>query len=80
MKVTVLLFARYSELAGRTRIEVNVPEGATLARVWDGVTESVPALRAERQPLMACDRAYARPERVIEGHEEIAAFPPVSGG
>ena len=80
MKVSVLLFARYRELAGCPRVEVDVPEGATLAAVWDGVKESVPALRFEGQPLMACDRAYARPDRTITGHEEIAAFPPVSGG
>ena len=41
---------------------------------------AVPALRSKGRPLMACNRAYARPERVIDGHEEIAAFPAVSGG
>lgn len=80
MKITVLLFARYRELAGCQRVEVEVPEGSTLARVWDGVKEIAPALRSEGRPLMACDREYARPDRVIAGHEEIALFPPVSGG
>ncbi len=80
MKVSVLLFARYRELAGCPNVEVEVPEGATLANIWDEVKDSIPALRSEGRPLMACDRAYATLDRVIEGREEIAAFPPVSGG
>jgi molybdopterin converting factor small subunit len=80
VKVTVLLFARYAELAGRSRVEVEVADRATLAEVWERVAEAHPALRAERAPLLACDRAYAAPDRVVEGREEIAAFPPVSGG
>jgi len=80
MKINVLLFARYRELAGCQSVEVEVPEGATMAAVWDEVIQAVPALRPEGRPLMACDRAYAKPDRIIEGGEEIAAFPPVSGG
>ena len=80
MKVSILLFARYREVAGRERLEVDVPHGATLSRVWEQVRDDVPALRRETHPLFACDRAYARPERTITGSEEIAAFPPVSGG
>ena len=80
MKVNVLLFARYRELAGCPSVQVEVAQGVTLARVWDEVKKSIPALCSAGRPLLACDRAYAAPERVIEGGEEIAAFPPVSGG
>ena len=80
MTVTVLLFARYGELAGRPRVVVEVPEGATLGKVWKAVQVSIPALAGERSPLLACDRNYARPEHVVAERQEIAAFPPVSGG
>ena len=80
MRMRVALFARYRDLAGQGSIEVDVPVGTALAQVWDRVREQVPALCAEAQPLLACDRAYARPDRVLTGEEEIAAFPPVSGG
>ncbi len=80
MKVSVRLFARYREAAGAPAVEVEVPQGATLQQVWDRVRAGVPALKDEARPLLACDRAYARPDHVIAGHEEIAAFPPVSGG
>ncbi len=80
MRVTVLLFARYREVAGRPEVEVEVPQGATLSRVWEQVRVDVPALRQEERPLLACDRSYARGDRPVTGAEEIAAFPPVSGG
>jgi molybdopterin converting factor small subunit len=80
MRVSVLLFARYREAAGRESIEVEVPADATLGQVWEQVRSALPALGPEARPLLACDRSYARLDRVIRGGEEIAAFPPVSGG
>ena len=80
MNCRVLLFARYGELAGASSVEVEVPEGATLDQVWKCVGEKVPALKAEVRPLLACDRVYARGDRIVKPGQEIAAFPPVSGG
>ncbi|MFQ5877944.1 MAG: MoaD/ThiS family protein [Acidobacteriota bacterium] len=80
MRVVVLLFARYREAAGSAAVEVEVSEGATLAQVWERVRRTVPALREETRPLLACDRAYARPGQTVGPGQEIAAFPPVSGG
>lgn len=80
MRVTVRLFARYREAAGAAALDLEVPARATLAQVWEGVRERVPALRGEARPLLACDQEYAAPERILTGAEDIAAFPPVSGG
>jgi molybdopterin converting factor subunit 1 len=80
MIVRVLLFARYREAAGSDAVEVEVPGDATLAVVWEAVRARVPALGAERAPLMALDRAYASPDRAVKALDEVAFFPPVSGG
>jgi len=80
MTVSVLLFARYREAAGAAAIAVDVPPGATLADVWKQVRRNVQGLKDEERPLFSCDRVYAGPERSLTGNEEIAAFPPVSGG
>ena len=80
MTVSVLLFARYREAAGAPSIEVEVPVNATLADVWAQVRVRIPSLRSDESPLFSCDRAYARRDRVLTGREEIALFPPVSGG
>ncbi|HYS77684.1 MAG TPA: MoaD/ThiS family protein [Candidatus Dormibacteraeota bacterium] len=80
MTVSVLLFARYREAAGTPVIAVQIPPGATLADVWNQVRATVPQLRHESRPLLSCDRVYAAPDHPITGGEEVAAFPPVSGG
>jgi len=80
MTVSVRLFARYREAAGTPSIEVQVPANATLRDVWAQVRARIPSLRNEERPLFSCDRAYAAPDLAITGQEEIAAFPPVSGG
>ena len=80
MTVMVLLFARYAEAAGASCLQVEVAQGATLQDLWARVRANVPALAAEERPLFSCDRAYAAADRVITGREEIAVFPPVSGG
>ena len=80
MTVRVLLFARYQEMAGSPSIEVEVRPGATLAEVWETVRQRVSGLGDGGPPLMALDRDYATPDRVVETGREVAFFPPVSGG
>ena len=79
MKVVVLLFGRYREAAGAL-VEVEVPEPVTIGKAWDRVRAHVPALQSEGRPMLACNRVYARADTVLRGGEEVAAFPPVSGG
>ena len=78
MTVLVLLFARYREAA--PSVEVEVPPGATLTDVWSELRARIPGLSREERPLFSCDRVYVREDRAIRGDEEIAVFPPVSGG
>jgi len=80
MTVSVLLFARYQEAAGRDRLRIEIPAPATLWQVWQQVQVAVPSLRGEMRPLLACNRCYAPPDRVVDDADEIAVFPPVSGG
>ncbi len=80
MTVLVLLFARYREAAKAPSVEVEVPPGATLTDVWSELRARIPGLSHDERPLFSCDRVYARGDRAITGDEEIAVFPPVSGG
>jgi len=69
------------ERAGADALELELPDGATVA-------DAVEALRAkpeleglERMPLrVAVNREYAPDETRIEPGDELAAIPPVSGG
>jgi molybdopterin converting factor subunit 1 len=80
MTLTVLLFARYQELAGGPVLHLDLPDGATLGAVWAEVRRRIPGLAAEGVPLMAVDRAYAQAATIVRSGSEVAFFPPVSGG
>jgi len=83
MVLQVRLFAILRERAGRDQLEIEVPEGATVA-------EALGALRAESEPLaealegmpvvMAVNRSYADEGEALAPGDELALIPPVSGG
>ena len=82
MLVTIRLFARLRELAGRAELSQVLPErrdGAQcLGRRW---STSVPALAAYGSSLSAAVNAdYARFTAQLKDGDEVAFLPPVSGG
>jgi molybdopterin synthase catalytic subunit len=81
VKVTVSLFARFREAAGRDRLEVDVPDGATVEEVWSAVSAAHPSLARYRpHTLFAVANEYVPSSRRVHPGDEVACFPPVSGG
>lgn len=81
VRVPVRLFARLREAAGRDRVEVEVPDGATVGEVWSALTAVHPALARYRpHTLFAVGNEYVGADRPVHPGEEVACFPPVSGG
>ncbi|HEX6384842.1 MAG TPA: molybdenum cofactor biosynthesis protein MoaE, partial [Anaerolineae bacterium] len=77
----VRLFATLKDRAGQDRIQVAVPEPATVKTVLEKVAAAYPNLSpALPTTLVAVNRAFAFPETAVEPGDEIALFPPVSGG
>jgi len=75
----VQLFAAYREVAGWSRREMEVEADATAAGLWERIREECPGLTALR-PLCAVNQTYARLDRPLRVGDEVAFFPPVSGG
>jgi molybdopterin synthase catalytic subunit len=74
MVVSVRLFAGLRERAGSGRIDVELPEGAT-------VRDLLAAMElAPRSCVAAINREYAAPDARIAPGDEVALVPPVSGG
>ncbi|HEY7249815.1 MAG TPA: molybdenum cofactor biosynthesis protein MoaE [Methylomirabilota bacterium] len=81
MKVQVRLFARYREEAGRDSLDLELPEGGTVERAWQAVTEQLPVLRPYRPfTLFALHNDYVPAEHPLGDGDELCLFPPVSGG
>jgi len=81
MRVTVQMFARLRELAGRAEFTCDVDPGATIADVWQRAVVEHPSL-APFASSVSCARNedFARMSTPVREGDEVAFLPPVSGG
>lgn len=81
MQVTVRLFARLRELAGRESWTVDVPDDATARDVWSTVAVEHPALAPfDRAISCAVNARFSRMSQPVQAGDDVAFLPPVSGG
>jgi molybdopterin converting factor subunit 1 len=81
MKLRVRYFASIREFTRLREEEVEVPEGATAENLKRMVQEMHASLEGqEANLLVAVNGSFVEPERVLKPGDEVALFPPVSGG
>ena len=81
MRVTVKLFARLREIAGRDTLERDAAAGSSVADVWSSLVAEWPAMQAFQSTVSAAVNAeYTRMNRELADGDEVAFLPPVSGG
>ncbi len=82
MTVSVRLFSLLRERAGSDRLQLQLPNGATVADALSALRED-PALGEllARLPVqLAVNRDYAQPDTRLAPDDELALIPPLSGG
>lgn len=81
VRVKVLFFGRLRELIGKAEESGELPEGATLAQVFERYAKRHPKLTGLRKSMVVSrnQEFAAWDTRIAEG-DEIAFLPPVSGG
>jgi len=81
MRVKVLYFATFRDHVGSKEEFVDLPDGATVADLIEKVEDLHPSF-FEGLPtaVVAVNREFAFADEVINAGDEIAIFPPVSGG
>lgn len=82
MKVKVLFFGAAKEIVGTDEKEFNLPDNITAQNAFETVLSEFPHLREKfgKSLLFSINQAYIGGDEIIQNNDELAIFPPVSGG
>ncbi len=79
--VRLLFFGAARDAVGHSDTTLSFPNPTTAAVAFEQVMDNFPALRRfGRSLLFAINEEYAAPDREVRAGDELAVFPPVSGG
>ena len=76
MQITVKYFASLRERQGKSEETVNLEKETSVAEVWEKVSGS----SESDNVLMAINMEYVKPDAKVKEADEVAFFPPVTGG
>lgn len=81
MTVQTLFFASYRDLLGTERLEVSLPEGATIRQLILSLRDrGRPFDMLPEDPPVAVNRSWAPADTALEDGDQVAFLPPVAGG
>ena len=81
MSIRVLFFASLADIAGTRETSVETAEVTDVISIFNKFAKDFPALETYRSSiLLALNSEFARPGSPVQDGDEVAFFPPVSGG
>lgn len=81
MQIHLRFFASLRERLRRSEAEWTLPEGATVAQLWQALCVDFPELTPLRGSVtFAVNREYVDRDHQLSDNDEVALIPPVSGG
>lgn len=79
--VTVRFFARLKDIVGTSELEIPLETETTARAIFDRLAETHPAIRPFASSLLvAVNQEYRGWDEAVGPGDEVAFFPPVSGG
>ena len=81
VKVRVLFFGAARDVVDQNPLEISLAAPATVSTAFQSLVAKFSDLeRFGRSLLFAVNQEYATPDTVLKENDELAVFPPVSGG
>jgi molybdopterin synthase sulfur carrier subunit len=77
MTIIVKFFASLREQVGLTEVQIELIEVKTVGEIWAQVCDNAPL---PTHILMAVNKEYSNQETRVQDGDEVAFFPPVTGG
>jgi molybdopterin synthase catalytic subunit len=81
MQVRLLFFATLKDIVGAREMQLELPPGATVSDVLTRLESNFPRVKDYRPVVLtAVNEEYVDHNAVVQEGDEVAIFPPVSGG
>jgi len=80
VRVRVRYYASFRDMTGKTEEWLEAPEGVTVQGIRDHVRGLYEKIARKDQVLVAVNGSFTSLDRVIMEGDDVAFFPPVSGG
>jgi molybdopterin synthase sulfur carrier subunit len=80
VRISVKYFASFRDITGRREESMDVPNGVTVTGLREYVKGLYERMADRDQVLVALNGAFVPLETVVVEGDEVAFFPPVSGG
>ena len=80
MRVKVRYYASFRDVTGKHEEWLDVPEGTTVQGIREHLRNLYESIARREQVLVAVNGSFPALDKVIEEGDDVAFFPPVSGG
>ena len=81
MKITVVFYSYFQDLAGCPHTTAELPEGTRVGDLLTWIFQHYPRLAPlEKSMMVAVGLEYQGRDYLLKSGEEVALFPPVQGG
>ena len=80
MRVKVHYFGQFRDLIGKREEVLEVKKGITVEEIREHVRGLYSKIAAKEEVLVAVNGSFGSLDQVIHEDDEVAFFPPVSGG
>lgn len=80
MKINIRYFGQFRDFTGKREETLEVTDKITVAGIREHVRGLYPKIAAKEEVLVAVNGNFGPLDQVIKASDEVAFFPPVSGG
>jgi molybdopterin converting factor subunit 1 len=80
MTINILAFGIVKEIVGGASVDLQFEENITVEALKAELDRNYPRLKQLTSFMIAVNKEYAQPDKLIQTGDEVAIIPPVSGG
>lgn len=81
LKIKIKFFAAHREFAGLSELDLEIEDDSTISDLMETLYKKFPELKQiEEETIVSVNKVYVEVGKKLEAGDEVAIFPPVSGG